>query len=65
MADLIEPEILALAKAVGITIPPHLLPEVGYSLNGWLEALAEVDPPGWEQVEPLPFVMPPTSEPGS
>ena len=65
MADLTEPEILALAKAAGITIPPHLVAEVGYSLNGWLEALAELDPPGWEQVEPLPLVIPPTSEPGS
>ena len=46
MADLTEPEILALAKAAGITIPPHLLPEVGYSLNGWWKLWPRLIPQG-------------------
>ena len=58
MADLTESEILALAKASGVTIPPELLAEVGYSLNGLLEALNQVDVPGLDAVEPLPIVIP-------
>ena len=58
MADLSEAEILTLAKAAGVSIPPNLVAEVSYSLNGLLEALAEIDPPGLERVEPLPIVLP-------
>ena len=58
MADLTESEILALAKASGVTIPPQLLAEVGYSLNGLLETLNQVDVPGLDAVEPLPIVIP-------
>ncbi len=58
MADLSEAEILTLAKAAGVTIPAHLVAEVGYSLNGLLEALDEINPPGLERVEPLPIVLP-------
>lgn len=63
MADLTETEILALAKASRISIPSELLPEVGYSLNGLLEALDQIDVPG--DVEPLPIVLPPASGAGS
>ena len=61
MADLTESEILALAKASGVIIPPELLAEVGYSLNGLLEALNQVDVPGLDAVEPLPIVIPTTT----
>ena len=59
MADLTELEIRALAKAVGVEIPEDLLPEVGYSLNGLLETLEKISVPNWEQIEPLPIVLPP------
>ncbi len=59
MADLSEAEILTLAKAAGVTIPARLVTEVSYSLNGLLEALDEINPPGLERVEPLPIVLPP------
>ena len=62
MADLTESEILTLAKASGITIPPELLAEVGYSLNGLLEGLAQIDVPGIDSVEPLPIVTPTAPE---
>ena len=62
MADLTDSDILALAKASGITIPTDLLAEVGYSLNGLLEALGNIDLPGIDEVEPLPIVLPPTSD---
>jgi len=65
MADLTEPEIQALAKASEITIPDDLLIEVGYSLNGLLEALGLIDVPGIDDVEPLPIVLPPASGPRS
>jgi hypothetical protein len=65
MADLTETEILALAKASRISIPSELLPEVGYSLNGLLEALDQIDVPGMNDVEPLPIVLPPASGAGS
>ena len=61
MADLTDSDILALAKASGITIPAELLSEVGYSLNGLLEALGNIEVPGIDEVEPLPIVLPPTS----
>ena len=65
MADLTDSDILALAKASEITIPAELLAEVGYSLNGLLEALGNIDVPGIDEVEPLPIVLPPTSGSGS
>ncbi len=58
MADLTDIEIRALAKAAGVEIPDHLLTEVGYSLNGLLETLGKISAPDWEQVEPLPIVLP-------
>ena len=58
MADLSELEIRALAKAAGVEIPEHLLTEVGYSLNGLLETLETISVPDWEQMEPLPIVIP-------
>ncbi|HEU0020632.1 MAG TPA: hypothetical protein VFR55_03025 [Dehalococcoidia bacterium] len=65
MANLTETDILALARASGITIPSELLSEVGYSLNGLLEALDQIDLPGVDGVEPLPIVIPPASSPRS
>jgi hypothetical protein len=62
MADLTESEIQALAKAAGVTIPQRLVTEVSYSLNGLLEALDNIDMPGLDEVEPLPIVIPLTSE---
>ena len=46
MADLSEADIVALAKAAGVHIPAELLAEVGYSLNGMLEALNAVEVAG-------------------
>jgi hypothetical protein len=60
MADLTHADILALAKAAKVTIPPDLLPEVAYSLNGLLEALDNIEVPGLDEVEPLPIVIPPS-----
>jgi hypothetical protein len=65
MADLKEAEILALAKAAGVTIPQRLVTEVGYSLNGLLEALDSIDAPGLDGVEPLPIIVPLNPKPRS
>jgi len=64
MADLSDQEILAMAKASGIAIPDSLVTEVGYSLNGLLEALENIEVPGMDEVEPLPIVVPPSSSRG-
>ena len=59
MVDLTDTEILALAQAAGLSIPPEMVAEVGYSLNGLLEALENADVPGLEEIEPLPIIIPP------
>ena len=56
MADLTKEEIHALGHAVGLEIED---PEVMYSLNALLEALDQINPPGLENVEPLPIIIPP------
>ena len=58
MTDLTEADILTLARVAGITIPPELVAEVGYSLNGVLEALDNIDIPGLDEIEPLPIILP-------
>jgi hypothetical protein len=58
MADLSTEEIKSLGRAVSLEIPAPLLREVSYYLNALCELLAEVNPPGIAQVEPLPIVPP-------
>ncbi len=65
MPDLTDAEILILAKASGVDIPPHLVTEVGYTLNGLLEVLDGIDVPGLDQVEALPIIIPSTIPPTS
>jgi hypothetical protein len=65
MADLTETEILTLAKAAGVSMPPELVIEVGYNLNGLLETLSRVEVPGLDEIEPLPILIPPTPQSGS
>jgi Asp-tRNA(Asn)/Glu-tRNA(Gln) amidotransferase C subunit len=59
MADLTKDEIVALGHAVGLEIKDPELTEVTYSLNAILEALDNINPPGLEDVEPLPIIIPP------
>ena len=58
MPDLTDEDILTLARAAGVTIPPVLVAEVGYSLNGVLEALDRIDIPGLDEIEALPIIHP-------
>ena len=55
--DLNDAEVLALAKAAGIAIPPDLLPEVAASLNGLLTALDAIPAPDVAAIEPLPIIV--------
>ena len=64
MPDLTEEDLNALAKAAGITLPPHLVAEVGYSLNGLLEALENIPATDVDAVEALPIVIPPANTTG-
>ena len=59
MADLTKDEVRAMGHAVGLEIQDPELTEVMYSLNALLEALDQINPPGLENVEPLPIIMPP------
>jgi hypothetical protein len=56
MADLSNTEVKSLARAVGLEIVEPLLTEVAYNLNALRELLDAVNPPGLEQVEPLPII---------
>ena len=59
MADLTKEEVTALGHAVGLEIQDPELTEVTYSLNALLEALDTINPPGLENVEALPIILPP------
>ncbi len=60
MPDLTDSDVMALARAARIDIPAELVAEVGYSLNGLLDALeaAAGAAEGVNSVEPLPIVIP-------
>ncbi len=59
MPDLTDSDVMALARAARIDIPAELVAEVGYSLNGLLDALeAAAAAEGVSSVEPLPIVIP-------
>lgn len=59
MADLTKDEIRAMGHAVNLEIEDPELTEVTYSLNALLESLDAINPPGLNDVEPLPIILPP------
>ncbi|HIN35278.1 MAG TPA: hypothetical protein EYM75_05990 [Dehalococcoidia bacterium] len=59
MADLTKDEIRAMGHAVGLEIEDPELTVVMYSLNALLESLDAINPPGLNDVEPLPIILPP------
>jgi len=59
MADLTKKEVVALGDAVGLEIPDPELTEITYSPNALLEALDAINPPGLENIEALPIILPP------
>ena len=63
MADLSTDEVKSLGRAVGLDIDEPLLTEVTYNLNALRELLDSVNPPGLDQLEPLP-IIPPHERPG-
>jgi hypothetical protein len=58
MADLSQDEVKSLGRAVGLDIAEPLLTEVTYNLNALKDLLESVNPPGLDQVEPLPIIPP-------
>src|SRR5262249_43146459 len=58
MADLSKDEVKSLGRAVGLEIEEPLLTEVTYNLNALGDLLEEANPPGLDQVEPLPISPP-------
>ena len=59
MTELTNQEIQALGRAVGLDIQEPELTQVGYSLNAILEAMAAIEVPGVNAVEPLPLLPDP------
>ncbi|MDE2939244.1 MAG: hypothetical protein OXR67_10070 [Chloroflexota bacterium] len=57
MPDLSNEEVHALGRSVGLDIQEPELTQVGYSLNAILEAMASIDVPGSNSVEPLPLIL--------
>ena len=57
MAELTNAEIQALGRSVGLDIQEPELTQVGYSLNAILEAMAAIEVPGANFVEPLPLII--------
>ena len=62
MADLTKEQVMALGSAAGLDIQDPDLTEVTHSLNALLEALGEINPPGLEDIEPLPIYLPPNPQ---
>jgi hypothetical protein len=58
MADLTQSEVKNLGRAAGLELEEPLLTEVAYNLNALGELLDDVNPPGLDQVEPLPIITP-------
>ena len=58
MADLTKEEIKSLGRAVGIDLQEPHLSEVTYNINALRELLDDLNPPGLDQVEPLPIIHP-------
>jgi hypothetical protein len=54
MADLNPPEILALAAAVGLSLPDDDLAEVTHRVNAFVDALAPLATLPLDAVEPRP-----------
>jgi len=62
MADLSKEDVKSLGRAVGIDMEEPFLTEVTYNLNALKELLEAANPPGLEQVEPLPIISCPRKE---
>ena len=58
MADLTNEEVKALGRSVGLEIVEPELHQVTFGLNAILEAMAAIDVPGMNAVEPLPLIVP-------
>lgn len=58
MPDLSRAEIKSMARAVGIDIQDPLLTEVSYNLNALRDLIEDLNPPGLQDVEPLPVIPP-------
>jgi len=56
MADLTQNDVKSLGRAVGLELEEPLLTEVTYNLNALRELIDNVNPPGLDQVEPLPII---------
>jgi hypothetical protein len=59
MADLTTDDVKSLGRAVGIELEEPFLTDVTHNLNALKALLEDANPPGLEDVEPLPIILPP------
>ncbi len=58
MADLSREEVRSLGRAAGLDLQEPHLSEVTHNINALKELLDELNPPGLDEVEPLPIIHP-------
>jgi hypothetical protein len=58
MPDLSTEEVKSLTRVAGLDIAEPLLTELTYNLNALRDALEGLNPPGLDEVEPLPIIPP-------
>jgi hypothetical protein len=58
MADLSKEDVQSLGRAAGLDLTEPLLTEVTYNFNALRDLLEEMNPPGLDELEPLPIIPP-------
>jgi hypothetical protein len=59
MTDLTTDDVKSLGRAVGIELEEPFLADVTHNLNALKALLEDANPPGLEEIEPLPILLPP------
>jgi len=58
MADLTTDDVKILGRVVGIELEEPFLTDVTHNLNALKSLLEDANPPGLEDMEPLPILLP-------
>jgi hypothetical protein len=58
MADLSPHDVHSLGRAVDLVLAEPFLTEVTYNLNAMRDLIESINPPGLDQIEPLPIIPP-------
>jgi hypothetical protein len=58
MTDLTTDDVKSLGRAVGIDLEEPFLTDVTHNLNALKALLEDANPPGLDEVEPVPVMLP-------